>query len=233
MHAIILAGGEGTRLRPYTTILPKPLMPLGNYPILEIILKQLKKAGVKRITLAVGYLAELLEAYFGDGKKWGIKIAYSREDTPLGTAGPIALVENLNDTFIVMNGDILTNIDYSDLIRFHLSNNAMATIAVCDKIVKIQLGVLKINSDDNIKDYIEKPQYAYKVSMGVYAFNSSVIKYIDEGVPLDFPDLIKCLIKNNEQVLGYRHGGYWRDIGNQEDYQLALDEFENNKDLII
>jgi len=230
MHAIILAGGQGTRLRPYTTMLPKPLMPVGKYPILEIIVRQLRKAGVTRITLAVGYLAELVEAYFGDGSKWEVEITYSREESPLGTAGPIALVKDLGSDFIVMNGDILSDLDYSALMNFHVSNKAMATIAMCNKDVKINLGVLKLGENNKIDDYIEKPEYSYQVSMGIYAFNSSITNYIAKGQPLDFPKLIKCIIKNNERVRGFIFNGYWRDIGTPEDYQLALDEFENNKD---
>jgi len=232
-QAIILAGGKGSRLRPYSTILPKPLMPVGEYPILEIIVKQLQKFGIHRITFAVGYLHQLIQAYFGDGQKWNTQIAYSKEDRPLGTAGPIALVNDLSSDFIVMNGDILTTFDYSAFMKFHISTNSIATVATCNKDININLGVLELDDGTKIKDYIEKPHYSYKVSMGIYSFNSSVIKYIDKGETLDFPDLIKRLIKNNEQVRAFNFDGYWRDIGTPEDYQLALDEFEDNKDRFI
>jgi len=232
-HAIILAGGKGSRLRPYSTVLPKPLMPVGEYPILEIIVMQLRKFGIQRITFAVGYLNQLVQAYFGDGKKWDTQITYSKEDRPLGTAGPIALVNDLSDNFIVMNGDILTTLDYSALMNFHLSTNSIATVATCNKELNINLGVLELGNGTEIKDYIEKPHYSYKISMGIYSFNSSVIRYIEKGENLDFPDLIKRLIKNKERVSAFNFEGYWSDIGTPEDYQLALDEFEDNKDIFI
>lgn len=233
MQAIILAGGKGTRLLPYTTVLPKPLMPIGDYPILEIILKQLKKAGIRTITLAVGHLAALLEAYFGDGRKWGIDIRYSKEDQPLGTAGPISLIEDLTDDFIVMNGDILTTMDYSAFIQYHISNNCTATIGVFGKEVKIDLGVLKMDKDFTVEDYVEKPSYYFQVCMGIYVFNPTVTGYIEKGKYLDLPDLIKRLIENNEMVKGYLFDDYWRDIGTTEDYNLALDEFDGNKGRLL
>lgn len=233
MHAIILAGGKGTRLRPYTTILPKPLMPVGDLPILEIVIRQLKKAGFKRITFAVGYLAELLEAYFGNGSKWGVEISYSREQEPLGTAGPISLIDDIDENFLVMNGDILTTLDYSDLMHYHSLHDSMATICVFSKKVQINLGVLKIDQDQEIRDYIEKPSYSYQVSMGIYAFNREVLKYIPQNIRLDFPDLICRLIDEGHSIQGYLFSDYWRDIGTPEDYQLALDEFEEKKEMFL
>ena len=142
MRVIILAGGQGTRLLPYTTVIPKPLMPVGDRPILEIIIRQLKHHGFTRFTMAVGYLAELVEAYFRDGKKYGVKIDYSREDKPLGTIGALGLIDGLDKTFLVMNGDVLTNLQYDKLVTFHKENQAVATIATYDKEVKIDLGAV-------------------------------------------------------------------------------------------
>ena len=226
MQAVILAGGKGSRLRPYTMVLPKPLMPIGDMPISEVIIRQLKKYGFRKITITTDYLAGLLEAYFGDGSKWNVKITYSRDYEPLGTAGPVASIEDLEDDFIVMNGDTLTTLDYSKLMRYHIRENSMVTIATCDKNIKIDLGILKSNEKDEIFDYIEKPTLSYEVSMGIYVFNKKVLKYIKRNEYLDFPDLIKILIKNNERVKGFHFSGYWLDIGRHEDYAKAIEEFE-------
>lgn len=229
MQAVILAGGKGRRLRPYTLVLPKPLMPVGDMPILEVVIRQLEKYGFKKITIAVDYLAELLEAYFRDGSKWNVEITYSRDYEPLGTAGPIASIKGLEDNFIVMNGDILTTLDYSKLMRYHIKEKPMITIAMYDKKVNIDLGILKSNEKDEIYDYVEKPTLKYQVSMGIYVFNKKVLKYINKNEYLDFPDLIKILIKNNESVKGFHFGGYWLDIGRHEDYAKAIEEFEELK----
>jgi len=222
MQAIILAGGKGTRLRPYTMILPKPLMPINDMPILEVVVRQIKKAGFNRVTMAVGHLAELIEVFFSDGKKWGVEIDYSREDKPLGTAGPLSLVKDLEEDFLVMNGDVLTNINYSDLMTYHKKKQAVITIATYGKDVNIDLGVIKTTQDGLINDYIEKPKLTYQVSMGIYVFKRDILKYIPKGEWFDFPDLIKCLISNKEKVISYPFADYWRDIGRREDYELAI-----------
>ena len=227
MQAIILAGGKGTRLAPYTMFFPKPLMPIGDMPILEIVIRQLKKHGFTKIVLAVGHLAGLIEAYFGDGSKWGVEITYSREDEPLGTAGPLALIDGLDENFLVMNGDLLTDINYSDLMKHHLESGALSTISMYTKDVPISLGVLELNSNGNITDYIEKPTLKYKVSMGIYIFNKRILSHIECGKYLDFPNLIKNLIDEDEKISGYMFEGYWMDIGRHEDYSKVLDEFED------
>ncbi|MGB9928794.1 MAG: sugar phosphate nucleotidyltransferase [Methanosarcina sp.] len=226
MQAIILAGGRGRRLLPYTTVIPKPLMPVGEKPILEIVLTQLKNYGFQKATIAVGYLAEFIEAYFKNGERIGININYSREFEPLGTAGPISLIEDLDNDFLVMNGDILTNINYQKFIDYHKESHSIATIAVCVKEVPISLGVIKANDHDELIDYIEKPTLKYEVSMGIYAFNKRILDYIEKSKYLDFPDLIKKVIKNNEVVKVYHSNDYWLDIGRPEDYEKALNEFE-------
>lgn len=233
MQAIILAGGKGTRLAPYTMVFPKPLMPIGDMPILEIVIRQLKKYGFTKIVLAVGHLAGLIEAYFGDGSKWGVEITYSREDEPLGTAGPLALIDDLDENFLVMNGDLLTNINYSDLMRHHLESGALSTISMYTKDVPISLGVLELNAEGNITDYIEKPTLKYKVSMGIYIFNKRILNQIERGKYLDFPNLIKILIQNGENISGYMFEGYWMDIGRHEDYSKVLEEFDKLKDLLL
>jgi len=230
MDAIILAGGKGTRLAPYTTIFPKPLMPIGDAPILDVVLRQLKGHGFTKIIMAVGYLAELLETYFGNGSKYGIDIQYSRESKPLGTAGPLSLIENLTNPFLVMNGDILTTLNYSTLINYHKEKEAIATIAMHKRTVDVNFGVIELNKNSEVTDYIEKPNLKYLVSMGIYIFDTKILSYIKPNEKLDFPDLVKKLLENNERVIGYPSDDYWLDIGRHDDYQRAIDEFEKNKD---
>jgi len=233
MQAVILAGGKGTRLKPYTMVLPKPLMPIGEMPVLEVVVRQLGKYGFKKIVMSVGYLAELLETYFGDGSKWNVEISYSKEPEPLGTAGSVGLIKNVEDNFIVMNGDILTTLNYSDLLKYHVEENSIITIAVCDKDVRIDLGILRMNGKNEICDYVEKPTFKYQVSTGVYAYNKKALKYIKGKGYLDFPDLIKILIKNKEKVKAFHFNGYWLDIGRREDYEKAVEEFEELKNVFL
>lgn len=229
MQAVVLAGGKGTRLRPYTTILPKPLMPVDDMPILEIVIRQLKENGFTEIIMAVGYLAELLEAYFGDGSRWGVSIRYSRESFPMGTVGPLTLIDDLDENFLAMNGDILTNLEYRKLMDFHLQQEAALSIAMYEKEVKINLGTLKTNENSEIYEYIEKPTLTYQASMGIYIFNSRAIHSIPRGEFFDLPSLVQLLIKKQIRVSGYPFSDYWRDIGRKEDYELALDEYESYK----
>ncbi len=227
MKAVILAGGKGTRLRPYTVALPKPLMPVGDMPILEIIVRQLKLNGIDEIILAVGHLAELIMTYFGDGSRFGVKIKYSREREPLGTAGPLSLLrDELKETFLVMNGDILTTLSYRRLVEYHKKSGAIATIALKKRDVYIDFGVVKLNDMSEIVDYIEKPVLNYLVSMGVYVFEPRVLDYIPDGKKFDFPDLVKRLIESGEKVKGYVYDGYWLDIGRPEDYERANAEID-------
>ncbi len=226
MKAVVLAGGKGTRLAPYTKILPKPLMPIGDMPILEVILRQMKAAGIDKVILTVGHLSELLRAFFQDGHQWGMQIEYSYEQCPLGTAGPVALIAGLDDTFLVTNGDVLTTLRLQDLIDFHKSQHAAATIAVHHRKVKIDLGVIQSDGDFRITGYIEKPTYDYFVSMGIYVFEPCVISYIPPGDYLDFPDLVKKLITAGEKVVGYHFEGYWQDLGRPDDYEIASQDFE-------
>lgn len=229
MQAVILAGGKGTRLKPYTMVLPKPMMPIGDYTILEIVIRQLKHAGFSEIILAVGYLEHLMRAYFGDGERWGLKIRYSREDKPLGTAAPLKLIDGLGENFLVMNGDILCDIDYNALIRHHLEHMALCTISMYGKPVKIDLGVLEIDADGFLTDYIEKPVLNYRVSMGIYMFNREALAFIPDEKFFDFPMLIEALLAGKQPVKGFPFDGSWLDIGRHEDFEIAVDTFEQNR----
>lgn len=225
MKAVILAGGKGTRLAPYTHILPKPLMPIDDMPILEVLLRQMKRAGVNHVVLTVGHLSSLLRAYFGTGEQWGLDISYSYEDKPLGTAGPIALVPGLDKTFLVTNGDVLTMLNLRKLVAFHKQKGGIATIAAHRRQVKIDLGVIQWDGDDRVSGYIEKPTTDYTVSMGMYIFEPRVLEYIPVGEYLDFPDLILKLLANGEKVCGYTFDGYWMDLGRPDDYAQANEDF--------
>jgi NDP-mannose synthase len=226
MKAVVLAGGKGTRLAPYTMVLPKPMMPIGDMPILEILLRQMKCAGINEVVLTVGHLAELFRAFFQDGSRWGMSLRYSYEDKPLGTAGPLALVEGLDEPFLVCNGDVLTTLDMKPLIDFHCSSGAIATIASHNRKVKIDLGVIQSNKEGRIEDYIEKPTYDFNVSMGMYVFDPRVLSYIDYKKYLDLPNLVLKMVDAGEKVMTYPFDGYWMDLGSVGDYEQAMHDFE-------
>jgi len=226
MRAIILAGGRGTRLAPYTYVLPKPMMPVGDKAILEILLRQMKRAGINDVVLTVGHLAGLMQAFFQDGQQFDLNITYSFEPKPLGTAGPLSLIPGLDKTFLVCNGDVLTTLDINKFITFHNQNGGICTIAMHERQVKIDLGVIERNPEDyRLIDYIEKPTLDFSVSMGMYIFEPKVLDYIPDGNYLDFPDLVHRLLDAGEKVIGYPFEGYWMDLGNPEDYAKANQDF--------
>jgi NDP-sugar pyrophosphorylase family protein len=226
MRVIILSGGKGVRLAPLTEVIPKPLVPIGGMPILEIVIRQLKAQGFQKITLAVGYMSELIKAYFQDGSSLGVEIDYSYEKEPLGTAGPLALIDHLDDTFMVMNADVLTNINYQEFVHYHRAQKGLTTIAAFEKQTKIDLGVIVKNGDGQVKDYIEKPSYKHLVSMGIYIFEPQVLELIPKRVYLDFPDLVRRLLGASQPVHYYHFLGYWLDIGRHDDYAKAAEDFE-------
>jgi NDP-sugar pyrophosphorylase family protein len=229
MRAVILAGGKGTRLLPFTKVFPKPLVPFGEKPILDTILRQLKHFGFTRITLAVGHMAEMIQTYVRNGERYGIEIDYAFEEEPLGTVGPLGQISSLEGSFLVMNGDLITNLDYSDLVAFHKQQGAIATIGTYPKNFKIDLGIVQNDKGYSITDYIEKPTHTFKVSMGIYVFEVDVLNYIAPGKYLDFPELVKRLLAHGQRVVSYPFDGYWLDIGNYSDYEKALEEYESIK----
>jgi NDP-sugar pyrophosphorylase family protein len=258
MKAVVLAGGKGARLAPYTKILPKPLMPIDDMPILEVLLRQMKKCGVEEVTLTVGHLSELLKAFFQDGSQWGLNIRYSYEEQPLGTAGPIALVDGLQQTFLVTNGDVLTTLSFKEVVDFHRSQGAIATIASHKREVRIDLGVLQRdggcgpNGDRAMWEacsyrdrcqfwrggclvigYNEKPTFDYVVSMGVYVFEPEVLAYIPKNEYLDFPNLVLKLIAAGEKVVSFPFDGYWMDLGRPDDYAQAAEDFARMREQFL
>jgi NDP-mannose synthase len=229
MKVVILAGGKGSRLYPYTVVLPKPLMPVGDLPILEVILRQLRCCRLTDITLAVGHLGNLIQTFFGDGSKWGMNIKYSFEDQPLGTVGPLSCLKDLKQTFMVMNGDLLTTLDYTRLVEFHQEQKAIATVASQKRSVDVDFGVIQKDQDGRMTKYIEKPKLSYLVSMGVYIFEPEILDFIPKGEKLDFPELMQILLEGGRKVAIYESSDFWLDIGRPDDYQKAVEEFEKNR----
>jgi NDP-sugar pyrophosphorylase family protein len=233
MRAVILAGGKGTRLRPFTTSFPKPLMPVGDIPILEIVLRQLRMHGVTDVTMLTGHLAYLLEGYFTDGSHLGMKIEYIREENPLGTAGPLrSLTGKVFDDFFVMNGDLLCNMDFSALMKQHKSEANPVTVSTYVRSEKIELGVLKVAEGGRVYGYEEKPTLRYDVSMGVYAMSPAVLERIPDGF-YDMPTLILDLLAAGFEVGSRRHDGLWLDIGRPDDYDEANYLFRNDPELFL
>lgn len=225
-RAIILAGGRGTRLRPYTLVLPKPLMPIGEQPILEVIIKQLVAAGFDHITLAVNHQAEIIQAFFMDGSKWGIRIDYSLENKPLSTMGPLKLIKDLTDNFLVMNGDILTDLDYADLFETHVRHNEIFTISSYVREQLVDYGVLE-TAEGRLLGLREKPRMNYEVSMGVYVMSRRALDFIPADTAYGFDHLMHDLIAAGQSVTVRKFSGYWLDIGRPDDYAQAIDEFES------
>jgi NDP-sugar pyrophosphorylase family protein len=225
------------RLRPYTTVLPKPLMPVGDRPILDVIVRQLRQQGFERLTIVTGHLAELIEAFFGDGERFGIPIDYFREDEPLGTVGALALLDDLDEDFLVMNGDVLTDLPYGEFLAGHSASGAAASIAAHKREVQVSLGVLQFedgSEPDRLTGYIEKPTYDYEVSMGVYAFSPRAVELIEPNERLDFPDLVLRLVDAGEVVRARRSEDvYWLDIGRHDDYETAMDEFGQMRERLL
>jgi NDP-sugar pyrophosphorylase family protein len=232
--AVILAGGKGSRLAPYTTVLPKPLLPVGDCAILDVVVRQLRDDGFNDLTFAVGYLAHLIRAVFSDGSGHDVSIAYHEEKTPLGTAGALATVEGLDETFLAMNGDVLTALDYGELYRTHQASGNLLTIATHRRVVSTDYGVIHVNGStgetSQVTGYEEKPEIPYVVSMGVYVAEPEVLSFIPEGEHFDVPELVVSLLEAGKPVGSYLYEGFWLDIGRHDDYELAIAEYEQRKD---
>ncbi|MGW0601917.1 nucleotidyltransferase family protein [Streptomyces sp. NPDC002776] len=234
MHAVILAGGKGVRLLPYTTALPKPLVPIGDqHAILEIVLRQLSASGFTHCTLAIGHLGEIIRAYVGDGTQWGMQVTYATEESPLGTMGPLlTLRDQLPETFLVMNGDILTDLDYADVLHRHRDSGAPLTIATYARKVLIDFGVLTTDAS-KVVAFTEKPSMDYRVSMGVYGLSRDTLDAYTPGLPLGFDELVLDLLAAGRPPHAYEFEGYWLDIGRPDDYDRANAEFTSRKSLLL
>ncbi len=232
-RAIILAGGKGTRLRPYTIELPKPLVPIGDYPILEIIIRQLTRNGFDHVTITVNHQAEMIKTYFGDGSKWNIKIDYSLEEKALSTMGPLSLISDLPEHFLVMNGDILTDLNYDDFYQAHVATDNIFTISSYVREHVNLYGVLESDANNKLTDFKEKPVARFEVSMGIYMLSKAVLEHIPHNEPYGFDHLMLDLIKAEKNASVRQFDGYWLDIGRPDDYMVAIDEFEKNKGLFL
>jgi NDP-mannose synthase len=225
-RAIILAGGKGTRLKPYTVTFPKPLVPVGEMPVLEIIIRQLQKHGFDHITITLNHMAEIIKAFFGDGAKWNLKIDYSVEAKPLSTMGPLTIIPDLPENFLVMNGDVLTDLNHSTFYQNHIDNRNNFTIGSFRRFDKIDYGVLKSNDQNKLIKFDEKPSYEFLVSMGIYMVNRKVVEYIPKNTFFGFDHLMNLLIEKSEFPSIYEYTGYWLDIGRPDDYEKAVNDIE-------
>lgn len=232
MRVVILAGGKGTRLRPYTYTVPKPLMLIGGeMPILEIIIKQLINNDFKHATIAVNYKARIIRAFFDNNHKWDLKIDYSLEQKPLGTAGPLTLIDDLPDDFLVMNGDLLTDLNYKEFYKWHIDNESDITVGTFRRKTKLDFGVIKYNENFDINDFNEKPIDFYNVSMGIYVLNKKIIEFLPKNEPYGFDQLITEAIHRKLKVKAYPHSSFWLDIGQDKDYQKANEYYKKNKNI--
>ena len=225
-RAIILAGGKGMRLKPYTVALPKPLVPIGETPILEIIIKQLVKHNFDHITITINHLADIIKAFFGDGSKWGVKIDYSLEEQPLSTMGPLSLIQDLPENFLVMNGDILTDLNYSAFIEEHIKSNNLFTVSSHVREEKNDYGILEVSDSNIITGFREKPITKFGVSMGIYAANKKILKYIPLNKKYGFDHLMLDMISDQSPAKVIKHHGYWLDIGRPDDYAKACEDVD-------
>jgi NDP-sugar pyrophosphorylase family protein len=232
-RAVVLAGGKGTRLRPYTVVLPKPLMPVGEYPILEIIVRQLATHGFDHITLAVNHHANIIKAFFGDGDQWNVRIDYSLESRPLSTIAPLRLIDDLPATFLLMNGDVLTDLSFDGLYREHLTNKRLFTVAASRRTHAVDYGVLRTDDSNVLVGFDEKPSMQYLVSMGVYIVDKSILSLVPEDQPYGFDDLMHTLLERGERVTVSPYEGYWLDIGRPDDYAQAVEEFDQRRHQLL
>jgi NDP-mannose synthase len=231
VRAVVLAGGLGTRLRPYTLVLPKPLVPIGDRPVVELVLRQLQAAGVTRVDLCVAHLGELIRVYLEEGTSLGddLDLHWHWEREPLGTAGALGAVPDLDETFIALNGDVLTNLDYAALVESHRGQGAALTIAIHRQRVEVALGVID-HDGSQVKDYREKPAFEYDVSMGIYVYEPRALKHLPQG-PCQFPELVRRLIDNGEKVAVFENDSDWYDIGTVGEYERALERLDEEPGL--
>jgi NDP-sugar pyrophosphorylase family protein len=230
---VIMAGGRGRRLAPYTTVLPKPLMPLSDRPVIDVLIRQLATTPVEQIHICVGHLGSLIESWVRGEGDYGVPISFWHESEPLGTAGALATIDRLSRPFLALNGDILTTLSFSDLIDRHRQSGAVITVAVKERTLDVEYGVVHVGPDGQVVTLEEKPQLRYTVSMGAYAFDPEALRHIARGERIDFPDLLQKAVEGGDVVQVYRFDGYWRDIGNRDDYEAAIEDFAADPKLFL
>jgi len=232
-RAVVLAGGQGTRLRPYTVALPKPLMPLGNYPVLEVIVRQLAHYRFDHITLAVNHQADIIKAFFDAGTKWDVRIDYSLETEPLSTIAPLRLIPDLPEHFLLMNGDVLTDLDLGALYARHVAENRLFTIAATHRVQVIDYGVLETQDTNVLSGFSEKPSMRYTVCMGINVVSRAVVARIPPLGKYGLDDLLLEFLHSGQRIYVEHYDGHWLDIGRPEDYAQACERFEQNQDLFL
>ena len=229
MKAVLLAGGMGRRLSPYTSVIPKPLFPIGGTTIIEVILQQLALYGFVEVVVCVGYMADLVEAYLGDGSKYGVMLTYSVEDKPLGTLGPLSLIETPKDPFLLMNGDVLTTIDFAHMMCDHQESGATITVATHLYKRRLDYGVMELDEEDKVRGFYEKPETEYQVNMGIYAMSPAVLQWLQRGQRCDVPEVIAECLRKGLSVRAHRFVGDWIDIGRMPELQEANRLFDSRK----
>ena len=235
MKAVVMAGGKGTRLFPYTAVLPKPLMPIGDMPILEVVLRQLRGHGVDEVVLAVNHMHHLIRAFFGDGRAYGMRVDYLIEDKPQGTCGALAeMIDDMSEDFVVMNGDVLTNLDFTALMNAHYESMAGATVATFERTFRVEFWVMEVSATGYVEDYIEKPETKHRVGMGIYALNRDAVRnLLVPGQRMEMPELLQGLIADRTPVRSFAHEGLWLDIGRPDDYASAQSMVAENPSLLL
>jgi len=231
VQAVILAGGKGSRLMPRTSEIPKPMVKIGNHPIIEILIKRLVNSGVTKATIAVNHMSQQIKNYVGDGSKFGLEINYSSEDKPLSTIGPLKLIGDLPELFLVVNGDILTDMNFADLYNFHKTEKPLLTVATKMRHDRVDYGVIVSNDEGQIVGFVEKPEVNFQVSTGIYLFSREVLEYVPENEPFGFDQLMKLLLEKEKRVMTYPFDGYWLDVGRPDDYQKANEDIKKIESL--
>jgi len=233
IRAVIQAGGRGTRLMPYTLVLPKPIMPVGESPVIEILLKWLRRNGITDVNMTIGYLGALIRTFCGDGSTWDMKIEYYEEKEPLGTVGSLPMMpRKFDDTFLVLNGDVITDVNLRKMKEFHKEKSCPLTVAVTTKKVHVDLGVIDA-ADSIITKFREKPVLEFCVSMGIYIMEPTILEYIPKGIAFGFDDLVHALMAENRPIAVFNHDGYWMDIGRPDDFRTVQEEYETHKNKIL
>ncbi|HEX8922365.1 MAG TPA: nucleotidyltransferase family protein [Pyrinomonadaceae bacterium] len=226
LQAVIMAGGYGTRLRPLTEELPKPMLPIGDRPLMELIVSQLRQIGIKRVNVATHYLPEKIKEHFGDGQEFGIELSYVTEDRPLGTAGALSLMDAPENPLLIINGDILTRVNFKSMLAFHKENKAALTVAVRKYDMNVPYGVIE-SEGSIVRGLVEKPLLSFLVNAGIYLLEPSAHRYIPNGEHSNMTDLIQRLLDDGHTVTSFPILEYWLDIGNNVDYAQAQEDVKN------
>ena len=221
LQAVIMAGGQGTRLRPLTGDTPKPMLQVGDKPLMEHIVDQLRDAGIQHVSVSTFYLADKIKDHFGNGRAFGVDLSYVQEDQPLGTAGALSLMKPSDEPILVINGDILTKVDFRAMLAYHREQKADMTVAVKKYEMSVPFGVVEADGSAMIRNLAEKPVYSFLVNAGIYLIEPPMRQYVQAGKRFDMTDLIRTLIEKGQRVVSFPILEYWLDVGQMDDYRKA------------